>query len=54
MPVINTIRGADMVWLQVNAMSHNYFYRVIDICRRIMYQYVILGRAVLKDVPRSL
>lgn len=34
MPVINTIRGADMVWLQVNAMSHNYFYRVIDICRK--------------------
>lgn len=34
MPVINTIRGADMVWLQVNAMSHNYYYRVIDICRK--------------------
>lgn len=34
MLVINTIRGADMVWLQANAMSHNYFYRIIDICQK--------------------
>ena len=34
MPDINTIRGADAVWLQVNAMSHNFYYRTIDICRK--------------------
>ena len=26
--------GADVVWLQVNALSHKYYYRIIDTARR--------------------
>lgn len=31
---LNTVRGADVVWLQVNAMSHKYYYRIIDAARK--------------------
>ncbi len=31
---LNVVRGADVVWLQVNAMSHKYYYRVIDAARK--------------------
>ena len=34
LPDINAIRGADVVWLQVNALSHKYYYRIIDTARR--------------------
>lgn len=34
LPDLNTIRGADVVWLQVNAMSHKYYYRIIDAARK--------------------
>lgn len=31
---LNAIRGADVVWLQVNAMSHKYYYRIVDAARK--------------------
>lgn len=31
---LNTVRGADVVWLQVNAMSHKYYYRIIGTARK--------------------
>lgn len=31
---LNTVRGADVVWLQVNAMSHKYYYRIINAARK--------------------
>lgn len=34
LPDINAIRGAEVVWLQINALSHKYYYRIIDIARR--------------------
>ena len=34
LPDLNTIRGADAVWLQVNALSHKYYYRIIDAARK--------------------
>lgn len=34
LPDLNAIRGADVVWLQVNALSHKYYYRIIDTARR--------------------
>ncbi len=34
LPDVNTIRGADVVWLQVNALSHKYYYRIIDAARK--------------------
>ena len=34
LPDLNAIRGADAVWLQVNALSHKYYYRIIDAARK--------------------
>jgi len=34
LPDLNAIRGADVVWLQVNALSHKYYYRIIDAARK--------------------
>lgn len=34
LPDINAIRGADIVWLQVNALSHNNYYRIVDTARK--------------------
>lgn len=34
LPDFNIIRGADVVWLQVNAMSHKYYDRIIDAARK--------------------
>lgn len=34
LPDVNIVRGADAVWLQVNAMSHKYYYQVIDTARK--------------------
>lgn len=34
LPDLNAIRSADVVWLQVNAMSHKYYYRIIDTARK--------------------
>ncbi len=31
---LNVVRGADVVWLQVNAMSHKYYCRIIDAARK--------------------
>lgn len=33
-PDLNVIRGADVVWLQVNALSHGYYYRIIDAAQK--------------------
>ena len=34
LPDLNIVRGADVVWLQVNAMSHKYYSRIIDAARK--------------------
>lgn len=34
LPDLNIVRGADVVWLQVNAMSHKYYDRIIDAARK--------------------
>ena len=34
LPDLNAIRGADVVWLQANALSHKYYYRIIDTARK--------------------
>lgn len=34
LPDINAIRGADVVWIQPNALSHPFYYRVIDMARK--------------------
>ena len=31
---LNAVRGADVVWLQVNALSHKYYNRIIDAARK--------------------
>ena len=34
LPDINAIKGADAVWIQPNAISHPFYYRVIDMARK--------------------
>ena len=34
LPDINAVKGADAVWIQPNALSHPFYYRVIDIARK--------------------
>jgi len=33
-PDINTIKSADVVWIQANAMSHTLYYSVINTARK--------------------
>lgn len=34
LPDINAIRGADVVWIQSNALSHPFYYRIIELARK--------------------
>ena len=34
LPDIHTVKGADVVWIQSNAISHKFFYRIIDAARK--------------------
>ena len=34
LPDLNAIRGADVVWIQPNALSHKCYYRIIDAARK--------------------
>lgn len=34
LPDISTVKGADVVWIQSNAISHKFFYRIIDAARK--------------------
>ena len=34
LPDLNAIRGADVVWIQPNALSHKFYYRIIDTARK--------------------
>ena len=34
LPDINAVKGADAVWIQPNALSHPFYYRVIDMARK--------------------
>jgi len=34
LPDLNTIKGADVVWIQPNALSHPLYYRIIDAARK--------------------
>ncbi|MCI8538248.1 MAG: hypothetical protein HFF18_06240 [Oscillospiraceae bacterium] len=34
LPEIDAIKGADVVWIQANALSHKYYYRIIDAAKQ--------------------
>lgn len=34
LPDLDAIRGADVVWIQANALSHKHYYRIIDTARK--------------------
>ena len=34
LPDINSIKSADVVWIQTNAISHKFYYRIIDTARK--------------------
>jgi len=48
LPDLNAIRGAEVVWLQVNALSHKYYYRIIDAARKSGIQVRYFGSASAK------
>ena len=33
-PNSNTIRNADIIWMQTNAMPHDHYYKIMDIARQ--------------------
>lgn len=47
LPDLNAIKGADVVWIQANALSHKFYYRIIDTARRegIPVQYFSFASA---------
>lgn len=34
LPDLNAVKGADVVWIQANALSHKFYYRIIETARR--------------------
>ena len=34
LPDLNALKGADVVWIQANALSHKFYYRIIETARR--------------------
>ncbi|MCI8537428.1 MAG: hypothetical protein HFF18_02040 [Oscillospiraceae bacterium] len=34
LPEVDAIKGADVVWIQANALSHKYYYRIIDAAKK--------------------
>lgn len=34
LPDLNAIKGADVVWIQANALSHKFYYRIIETARK--------------------
>ena len=54
LPDPNTIRGAETVWLQVNAMSHTYYYRIIDVARKYDIPVRYFGSASAKKCALQL
>lgn len=34
LPDVNTVKSADVVWIQPNALSHKFYYRIIDTVRK--------------------
>ena len=34
LPDINVVKSADVVWIQTNAISHKFYYRIIDTARK--------------------
>ena len=34
LPDLNALKGADVVWIQPNALSHKFYYRIIDTARK--------------------
>lgn len=34
LPDVNTVKSADVVWIQANALPHMYYHMVIDVARK--------------------
>ena len=47
LPDLNAIKGADVVWIQANALSHKFYYRIIETARRenILVRYFSFASA---------
>lgn len=47
LPDLNAIKGADVVWIQANALSHKFYYRIIDAARKenILVRYFSFASA---------
>ena len=54
LPDLNAIRGADVVWIQPNALSHKYYYRIIDAARKNDIQVRYFGFASAKKCAGQL
>ena len=54
LPDLNAIRGADVVWIQPNALSHKYYYSIIDAARKNDIQVRYFGFASAKKCAGQL
>lgn len=54
LPDVNAIRGADVVWIQSNAISHPFYYRVIDLARKENISIRYFGFASAKKCAEQL
>ena len=47
LPDLNAIKGADVVWIQANALSHKFYYRIIETARKenILVRYFSFASA---------
>lgn len=47
LPDLNAVRSADVVWIQPNALSHKYYYRIIDAARKggVLVRYFVSASA---------
>ena len=51
---LNAIKGADVVWIQANALSHKFYYRIIDTARKEEIPVQYFGYASARKCAQQL
>lgn len=54
LPDINVIKSADVVWIQANAISHKFYYRIIDTARKENISVRYFGSASARKCAEQL
>ena len=54
LPDVNVIKSADVVWIQANAISHKFYYRIIDTARKENISVRYFGSASARKCAEQL